>query len=170
MAVGPTGMSITVWVAPAAAFLDRMEATERRWDSIPNGRVRAFITSSTGEWLIRPFQAMQPPAASTVRRISSGARSTRASTSIASAVPAAEVIAREEVLGIVSPAAAAIGTTTMLTLVPGMPPRECLSATTGAAQRRRRECAARLRARATVSPSSRLRAAATRKAAISRPA
>ena len=44
-----------------------------------------------------------------------------------SAVPAGEVIAREEVLGIVNPAAATMGTTSMLVLSPGMPPTLCLS-------------------------------------------
>ena len=44
-----------------------------------------------------------------------------------SAVPAGEVMAREEVLGIVYPAAATMGTTSMLVLSPGMPPTLCLS-------------------------------------------
>jgi len=49
--------------------------------------------------------------------------------SITSAVPAGEVIAREEVLGIVKPAAAIIGTIIIVVRVPGSPPMECLSAT-----------------------------------------
>ena len=44
-----------------------------------------------------------------------------------SAVPAGEVIAREEVLGMVNPAAATMGTTSMEVLSPGMPPTLCLS-------------------------------------------
>jgi hypothetical protein len=45
-----------------------------------------------------------------------------------SAVPAGEVMAREDVFGIVRPAAATIGTTSMLDLLlPGMPPMLCLS-------------------------------------------
>ena len=48
-----------------------------------------------------------------------------------SAVPAGEVIAREEVLGIVSPCAATIGTTIIEVRLPGMPPMQCLSTTIG---------------------------------------
>ncbi len=48
-----------------------------------------------------------------------------------SAVPAGEVIAREEVLGIVRPCAATIGTTIIEVRFPGMPPMQCLSTTIG---------------------------------------
>ena len=51
-----------------------------------------------------------------------------------SAVPAGEVIAREEVFGIGSPCAATIGTTIMEVRLPGMPPMQCLSTTTGLSQ------------------------------------
>ena len=63
--------------------------------------------------------------------ISSTETSTRASTSIVSAVPAGEVIAREDVLGMVRPCAATIGTTIMEVRLPGMPPMQCLSTTIG---------------------------------------
>ena len=59
---------------------------------------------------------------------------TRASTSIVSAVPAGEVMAREEVFGIGRPWAATIGTTTIEVRLPGMPPMQCLSTTTGVGQ------------------------------------
>ena len=48
-----------------------------------------------------------------------------------SAVPAGEVIAREDVLGMVRPCAATIGTTIMEVRFPGMPPMQCLSTTIG---------------------------------------
>ncbi len=48
---------------------------------------------------------------------------------MSSAVPLHVVIARDELLGIVKPAAATIGTTISVVRVPGTPPIECLSAT-----------------------------------------
>ena len=51
-----------------------------------------------------------------------------------SAVPAGEVMARDEVFGIVSPCAATIGTTIIEVRLPGMPPMQCLSTTTGVSQ------------------------------------
>ena len=54
-----------------------------------------------------------------------------------SAVPAGEVMAREEVLGMVSPQAAAMATTMGVVRLPGSPPTLCLSATTGTLQLRR---------------------------------
>ena len=53
--------------------------------------------------------------------------STSAIASITSAVPAALVIALEDVFGIVSPAAAQIETMIGVVLFPGTPPIECLS-------------------------------------------
>ena len=46
-----------------------------------------------------------------------------------SAVPAGDVIAREDVFGIVRPSAATIGTTIGVVRFPGSPPTECLSTT-----------------------------------------
>ena len=60
---------------------------------------------------------------------SSKLRSTLARTSIVSAVPEADVIARDEVFGMSNPNAAIIGMTTSETRLPIMPPRECLSTT-----------------------------------------
>ena len=51
-----------------------------------------------------------------------------------SAVPAGEVMARDEVFGIVRPCAATIGTTIMEVRLPGMPPMQCLSTTIGLSQ------------------------------------
>lgn len=47
----------------------------------------------------------------------------------ASAVPAAEVIEREDVLGIQIPKLATIGTIIGVIRLPGRPPAECLTAT-----------------------------------------
>lgn len=46
-----------------------------------------------------------------------------------SAVPAGEVMAREDVFGIVSPCAATIATTIGVVRFPGKPPTQCLSIT-----------------------------------------
>jgi len=56
-------------------------------------------------------------------------RSTGARVSIASAVPAGEVIAREEVLGMVRPQAATMATMMGVVRLPGRPPTQCLSTT-----------------------------------------
>ncbi len=78
---------------------------------------------------------MQPRAASvTASRISAASRSTRAIASIASAVPDADVIARDDVFGISRPNAATIGTTISVMRLPGTPPIECLSTTIGSPQ------------------------------------
>ena len=49
-------------------------------------------------------------------------------TSITSAVPAGEVIARDEVFGMTKPALAQIATTMGVVRLPGRPPTQCLSA------------------------------------------
>ena len=46
-----------------------------------------------------------------------------------SAVPEGDVIARDDVFGIVNPAAAITGTIIIVVRVPATPPAECLSAT-----------------------------------------
>ena len=86
--------------------------------------------SSAGLSRTEPPQTMQAPVRSTVRRIAAMSRSTGANTSIVSAVPAGDVIARDEVLGIISPQAATIGTTSSVVRLPGRPPTQCLSTTT----------------------------------------
>lgn len=55
-----------------------------------------------------------------------------------SAVPAGEVMAREEVRGISSPAAATMGTTISVVRFPGTPPTQCLSMTGLRPQSKRR--------------------------------
>jgi hypothetical protein len=127
----PTGRSISTCVEPAAAFLDRTEATSCPSLSRSSGRSTRMRMSSAGLSRTEPPQTMQAPVRSTVRRIAAMSRSTGASTSIVSAVPAGEVIARDEVLGIVSPQAATMGTTRSVVRLPGRPPTQCLSTTSG---------------------------------------
>ena len=64
------------------------------------------------------------------RRMPAVSRSTGAMVSIASAVPAGDVIARDDVFGMVSPSAATIATMIGVVRLPGRPPTECLSTTT----------------------------------------
>jgi hypothetical protein len=128
-AVGPTGMSIRAWVAPAVFFLARIDATSCASVSIPIGRSTVMSTSSAGARSRAPPHTMQPPVASTTRWILDDESSTSASTAIVSAVPEGLVMAREEVLGTTTPRDARIGTTTMVVRLPGMPPMQCLSAT-----------------------------------------
>ena len=49
--------------------------------------------------------------------------------SMVSAVPAGEVMARDDVLGITRPSAAAIATMMGVVRLPGRPPTQCLSTT-----------------------------------------
>ncbi|OIQ75604.1 hypothetical protein GALL_427260 [mine drainage metagenome] len=134
LAVGPVGMSITTWVDPAAAFFDSTEATS--WPSLSRSSVRStrMSRSSAGLMFIAPPQTMQPPSASTTRRMSSRPRSTRVMVSTVSAVPAGEVMARELVLGITRPSAVAMDTTIGVVRLPGNPPMQCLSTTTACGQ------------------------------------
>ena len=73
-------------------------------------------------------------------------------TSIVSAVPAGEVIAREEVLGMRCPSAAMIATTIGVVRLPGNPPTQCLSSTGPPPQSKRSPTATIARVRAMVSP------------------
>lgn len=86
-------------------------------------------TSSAGLNCAVPPQTKHPPSFSTTVFISSEESVTLVSTSIVSAVPAGEVIAREDVFGIVSPYAATMATTNGVVLLPGNPPMQCLSTT-----------------------------------------
>ena len=85
-----------------------------------------------------------------------------------SAVPAGEVMARDEVLGMRRPWAATMGMTIRLVRLPGMPPMQCLSATRSAPQSSRSPPVAMARVRdRTSSRSSPTWAQATMKAVIS---
>ena len=97
---GPTGMSSTRWVEPAATFFDRIEATiwPGRVDrQRPLDRDQDVVGRATGRRCRpRPGSRAWRARSRSARSIGS---STSASTSIVSAVPAGEVMARDEVFG-----------------------------------------------------------------------
>ena len=128
-AVGPTGMSINKCVEPAATFLDKIDATICPRESIPSGRSTEIKTSSAGESPACPPHARQPRCSRTISWSRPSGKSTSQRTSMVSAVPAGEVIARLEVLGTNMPCAARIGTNSIDVRLPGIPPIQCLSAT-----------------------------------------
>ena len=82
--------------------------------------------SSAGANSRDPPHTIQPLVFSITNFVCSVVRLTGMRVSALSAVPLAEVIARE-VFGIVNPAAAIKGTTRSVVLSPGTPPMECLS-------------------------------------------
>ena len=85
--------------------------------------------SSVGLSATEPPQARQAPCAFTTARICSKLSVTLVSVSMVSAVPAGEVMARDEVLGISRPLAATMATTMGVVRLPGRPPTQCLSST-----------------------------------------
>ncbi len=103
LAVGPSGISISRWVTPAATFLERIEATSCPGESMESGRSTEIRISSTGANLAVPPHARQPRCCWTISCSLRGSRSTFASTSMVSAVPAGDVMARLDVLGISMP-------------------------------------------------------------------
>lgn len=96
-----------------------------------SGRSTEIMMSSAGERLTCPPHTRQPLMSVICFCMASTLISTLASTSIVSAVPAGEVIARDEVFGIGRPWAETIGTTIIEVRLPGMPPMQCLSTTNG---------------------------------------
>jgi len=118
-------MSITMCDAPMAFFLLRIDGSSI--GSIPSGYSTWMKRSSAGASSKDPPQTRHPLVFFTTVLISSMERFTGQRASTRSAVPAGEVIALEEVLGMVYPAAATIGTTNIDVLSPGMPPTLCLS-------------------------------------------
>ncbi len=118
---------MTTWLDPAAIFFDSTEATS--WPSLSRSSTRStrMRASSAGLRSTAPPHTTQPPSRSTTRRMASRLRSTGHSVSMVSAVPAGEVMARDEVFGMVRPAAAAMATTMGVVRLPGRPPTQCLS-------------------------------------------
>ena len=111
--------------------------------------------SSAGLNLTAPPQTMHPPSCSTTLRMARISRFTGASVSMVSAVPAGEVMARDEVLGIVRPYAATMGTISSVVRLPGSPPTQCLSTTGDEGQLMRSPTSTMARVRAMVSAVSR---------------
>ena len=87
-----------------------------------------IILSSAGANPSAPPHTRQAFVLSIILLISSASNSTLHILSITSAVPAAEVIALDELFGIVIPSAAHIDTTIGVVLFPAIPPMQCLSA------------------------------------------
>ena len=129
LARGPTGTSTSTWVEPAATFLESTEATS--WP----GAVELQRPLHADEQIVgraQPGRAAPDDAATLPLDDPADGRGVqlhRGEVSIVSAVPAGEVMALEEVLGIRWPAAAMIGTITSVVRLPGRPPTECLSST-----------------------------------------
>ena len=138
LAVGPTGRSISTWLAPAATFFEITDATSCPSLSRSSARSTRITISSVGLRLTEPPHAMQAPSCSTTARMRSKDRLTGAIVSMVSAVPAGDVMAREDVLGISKPQAATIGTTIGVVRLPGSPPTQCLSMTGVVPQSKRR--------------------------------
>jgi hypothetical protein len=154
LAVRPTGMSISTWVAPAAAFLDITEATIRPSLSSPSGRSTRISKSSAGlSATARPTPRSHLPARPHAAWWP-GSSATGARVSMVSAVPAGEVIARDDVLGINRPQAATIGTTSSVVRLLGRPPTQCLSSTICCCQSSRCPTATMARVSAMVSATS----------------
>lgn len=127
-ALFPYGMSIKTYFEPAAIFLDRIDAMSCGSMSRFNNRSTCIILSSDGASPNEPPHARHAPVFLTTLIISFSDSSTFEIVSITSAVPDAEVIARDDVFGNVSPAAAQIATTIGVVRFPAIPPIECLSA------------------------------------------
>ena len=88
-----------------------------------------IILSSDGASFREPPQARQALCFLTILTILESGISTSDIVSITSAVPDAEVIAREDVFGSVRPTAAHIAMVIGVVLFPAIPPMQCLSAT-----------------------------------------
>ena len=86
---------------------------------MPKGYSTLMMRSSAGARFTDPPHAKVPPVDSAMLRSLLASRSTLVNTSTMSEVPAAELIARDEVFGINSPAAATMGTTIRVILFPG---------------------------------------------------
>src|SRR3989344_9379655 len=127
-APSPYGMSIKTWVLPTETFFAKIEARSCDSGSTRNNFSTLINLSSAGARPKEPPQTKHAPVLLTTFFNWETDRLTGAMDSTVSAVPAAEVIALEEVLGIITPADAHIETTMGVVLFPAMPPIECLSA------------------------------------------
>ena len=125
----PVGISTKMCVADTEAFFATTEAKSCDLASIASGLSTLIILSSAGARFRLPPQTMQPFVFLIILFIFFMLTETFARTSIVSAVPAGLVMLLELVFGIVKPAAAIIGTITIVVLLPATPPTQCLSIT-----------------------------------------
>src|SRR3989344_1832893 len=121
-------MSIKIYLLPADNFLEIIDAINWASGSTLRSLSTLINLSSAGAKPRDPPQAKQAFVFFTTDFNSSRDKSTFATVSITSAVPEADVMAREEVFGITMPATAQIETTMGVVLFPGIPPIQCLSA------------------------------------------
>ena len=124
----PHGMSIKTYFEPADIFFDIIDAMSCGSISRFSNRSTLIILSSDGASPSEPPHARQALVFATTDFICFRESSTFEIVSITSAVPDAEVIARDDVLGRINPAAAQIATTTGVVRFPAIPPMQCLSA------------------------------------------
>src|SRR3989338_6644714 len=117
-----------MYLLPTASFFAMTEARSCGSGSRLTILSTWIILSSAGANPREPPQARQAFVLFTISLSFCIGKSIFAIDSITSAVPAAEVIARDEVFGIVIPKAAQIDTTMGVVLFPATPPIECLSA------------------------------------------
>ena len=106
-----------------ATFLLMMEASICALGLIPSGCSILMTRSSTGARFIDPPHANTPPTSSAMDMSLLALSSTSQKVSTKSDVPHALLIALEEVLGIIRPAAATMDMTMGVILLPGTPPR-----------------------------------------------
>ena len=118
-----------MYLLPAASFFDIIEDKSCASGSISSIFSILIIFESTGTIPKPPPQIKHPFVFFTILFKSFIENSTLAIVSMTSAVPAALVIALEDVFGIINPAAAQIETTIGVVLFPGIPPMQCLSTT-----------------------------------------
>ena len=106
-----------------ASFLLMMDASICALGLMPSGCSILMTMSSTGAMFIPPPHANTPPTSSATRLRVSTSSSTLQKVSTKSDVPQALLMAREDVFGIMTPAAATIDTTMGVILFPGTPPK-----------------------------------------------
>ena len=118
----PVGISIRRCVAPMASFLLMMDASICARGLIFSGYSTLMSMSSTGARFMEPPHASTPPTSSAILFRSVVFISTLQKVSTKSEVPHALLMARDDVFGSISPAAATMETTMGVTLFPGTPP------------------------------------------------
>ncbi len=122
MVPSPTGISNTNFFTPIESFFVKIEGIINPTGSICKGLSISISMLSAGDMSKAPPQTIKAFSLATISFNSSELKATGANTSILSAVPDGDVIARVLVFGIVKPVAATIGTITRETLLPGTPP------------------------------------------------
>ena len=127
----PVGTSTSRCVVLTATFLLMMDASICALGLMPRGCSILMTMSSTGARFMDPPQANTPPTSSVTRFRLSASMATSQNVSTKSDVPHALLMAREDSLGIMTPAAATMDTTMGVILLPGTPPRLWKSNTCG---------------------------------------